>query len=110
MRKKEYFRKYPEKYLLNQAKKRAKEKGLEFNLDESDIVIPTHCPIFLFQLNEVYSPIEERDYAPSVDRLDITKGYIKGNVYVISFKANRHKSAMTLGDIERLYKYVKREL
>ena len=31
-------------------------------------------------------------FSPSLDRIDSTKGYVPGNVWVISNKANRMKS------------------
>lgn len=47
------------------------------------------------------------DDTPSIDRIDCTKGYIKGNVRIVSWWANRLKSNLTLEQIEALYKYIK---
>ena len=44
--------------------------------------------------------------SPSLDRIDNSKGYIKGNVAVISNKANKYKSDMTIENIEKLASYV----
>jgi hypothetical protein len=80
------------------AKKHAPERGLEFNIDESDIVIPDKCPIFQkpFEFGKDFY----YDWTPSLDRIDNTKGYIKGNVWVISHKANVMKNSATWDEIK----------
>ena len=79
----------PENYLFSQAKSRARLKGHEFNIELSDIKIPQRCPI----MDEVleWIPHGFHPYSPSIDRIDSSKGYIKGNVWVISSLANRMK-------------------
>ena len=81
------------------AKKRAEEKGLEFNIDESDIIIPEICPVLEVPL--VFGTKDNYDYSPSLDRIDNTKGYIKGNIWVISKKANTMKSSATLQELHK---------
>lgn len=86
----EYNRKYreahPERVLLTQAKVRAKRAGLAFNLSESDIVIPDVCPY----LKTPFIP--GTMYAASLDKIIPSEGYVRGNVEVISRKANVMKS------------------
>lgn len=79
----------PEAWLLKQAKKRAKDRNLEFNLTLEDIVIPEVCPIMGEPLQ--YVPDGYSDYSPSLDRIDSSKGYTKDNIQVISSIANRMK-------------------
>jgi hypothetical protein len=43
----------------------------------------------------------------SFDRRDPNKGYIKGNVFIISNIANMRKSDLNVQQIERLLNYVK---
>ena len=78
----------PERNLLNKSKSRANKFGIEHTIQLSDIKIPTLCP-YLKQKLDSWGP---RDYCPSLDRIDNSKGYIPGNIEVISFLANRMKN------------------
>ena len=78
----------PARKLLNAARNRAKSKNLEFDITKEDIIIPKYCPLLNIELS-VYG---NSDNSPSLDRIDNRKGYIKGNIWVISFKANRMKN------------------
>ena len=40
--------------------------------------------------------------SPSFDRIDPTKGYVKGNVIIVSNKANVIKSNATVEELERV--------
>jgi hypothetical protein len=100
----EYWQRKPQKYLWWAAKKRAETTGLEFTISEDDIVIPEYCPILGIKLSQVRSG--NRTYAPSLDRKDNTKGYVPGNIFVMSWKANKYKSDMTLADVEALHHYI----
>jgi len=98
----------PEKTMWYRAKDRAKKKSFEFNLDESDIVIPKYCPVFPeieFNCNGGFQGT--LDNSPSLDRVDNSKGYVKGNIRVISTRANRLKSDATCDELKRLYEYTK---
>lgn len=62
----------------------------EFSIDFGDLSFPTHCPILNIELdyfNEIRS-----ENSPSFDRIDPSKGYIKGNVAIVSWRANRIKN------------------
>ncbi len=88
------------------AKKRAKFLGREFSIDEADIKIPDRCPILDIELNRYAGSNKTRINSPSLDRKDTTKGYVKGNVFVISWLANKYKSNLTSKDISRLHDYI----
>lgn len=115
LRGKEYYESYrrkhflenPRKYLFNTAKSRAKQFSVEFSIVEEDIVIPQFCPILGYELAKGAGYVPN---AMSLDRVDNTKGYIKGNVRVISRKANQLKSSINLEFAEKLIKYLKGEL
>lgn len=80
------------------ARNRAKRKGIEFNIDEADITIPEICP--LLEIPIEYGTKSNYDRSPSLDRIDNTKGYIKGNVWVISQKANAMKNSATFEELK----------
>ena len=94
----------PVYWLLHGARNRAKEIGIEFALTREDIVIPERCPILDVELKVRTS------YAPSLDRIDKQKGYIPGNVRVISHRANWRKGDMTLEQARRLVAYMEGKL
>ena len=73
-----------EKFLWKRAKARAVKRQLEFTLEIEDIVIPEKCPIF----NRTF---DGRRFAPSIDRIDPKKGYVKENIRIISRLANSMK-------------------
>ena len=89
--------------MLARCRSRAKRSDppLDFNLSEEDILIPERCPV-------MQTPIRKGSGArsPSVDRIDSSKGYIKGNVRVISSLANSLKSNLTLEELRNLLDYV----
>ena len=79
--------------MFRRAKVRASEKGLEFNLEKSDIIIPEFCPILGIKLEHHKGRSGGESNSPALDRIDNSKGYIKGNVVVISHLANMMKSS-----------------
>ncbi len=75
--------------LYKSARKRALIKGLEFNIELKDIHIPKRCPILKVPL------ICSTRYSPSIDRIYPDKGYVKGNIAIISTLANSMKANAT---------------
>jgi hypothetical protein len=76
--------------LFIETKSRAKARGLAFDLEPSDLLIPEFCPVTGEKL--VVELGGRTNNTPTVDRKDQSKGYIKGNVFVISWIANKVKS------------------
>ena len=97
----EYSKKYKEKVLLKKAKHRAKQKGLEFNIDISDIIIPEICPVLGIPIHKNSDEKTYTQNSPSLDRIDNNKGYIKGNVMVISYRANHLKNNSNLEEMKK---------
>jgi hypothetical protein len=104
-----YRKKHPAMQLVASAKFRAKRDGIPFDIEKSDIVIPSHCPIFGIPLvfKEGKGP---SDNSPTLDRVHPNKGYVKDNVRVISHRANHKKQNNTVEDLELLLRYMKGEL
>lgn len=96
---------HPERTMLYSSRSRAKEKGWEFNIDESDIFIPTHCPILGIELISGGMGVHAFN-SPSIDRIDSSKGYIKGNVQIISLRANMMKNDANLQELEQFCKNI----
>jgi len=86
-----------ERKLFKSAKWRAKLKNLEFTLTIEDICIPKRCPVFNIPLIHGGGP-----NAPTIDRIDNTKGYTKQNIIIVSAKANNFKSYATIEEIKQL--------
>jgi hypothetical protein len=81
----------PAKELYRAAKRRAKNKSLEFSITLEYIVLTESCPIL--QIPLIVGDDRIHDSSPSLDRIDNSKGYVKGNVQVISNLANRMKNS-----------------
>lgn len=101
-----YYRKNPVIYLLSVCKARAKKLNVPFNLTREDIVIPEFCPVLGVRLEHGTKPFH--DNSPSLDRFRPELGYVKGNIYIISFRANRIKGNATLQEIQQVIAYVER--
>ena len=87
---------------------RAKNKGLEVNITHEDLAVPDICPVLGIPI--ILSKNAPRGNRPSVDRFDNSLGYAKGNVRVISSRANNLKNDATVDEIERILRYMKGEV
>lgn len=96
----------PSRDLLTLVRSRCRRQGIYFNITVEDLAVPEFCPALGIPL--IYNPqVHSRpDSSPSVDRIDPSKGYVKGNVRIISFRANRIKSDATLAELKSLLDYV----
>jgi hypothetical protein len=86
---------------LHRVKTRSKKINVEFNLTKEylESIYPTDgmCPLLNIALNW-HSP-SRHDSTPSIDRIDNNKGYIKGNVQWVSWRANLLKNDATLEEL-----------
>lgn len=94
--------------LWDSAKQRSRKYGRELDIGVDDIHIPEFCPVLGFRLNRNSEKLGFD--SPTLDRIDNTKGYIKGNVAVISQRANSLKQDSTIADLEKLIAYMKKEI
>ena len=91
-------------YLWRIVRERARKLQLPFTIEPSDVIIPEVCPVLGIKL----LPCGKRlnDSSPTLDKINNELGYIKGNVSVISWKANRLKSDGTAEDHKRIANYI----
>ena len=75
--------------IITRSRSRANQKGMEFTITTDDIDLVKVCPYLGIEL--VYLGSFSKNSA-SIDRIDSSKGYIPGNVMMISSLANTMKS------------------
>ncbi|WP_209021492.1 hypothetical protein, partial [Proteus mirabilis] len=88
--------------LVRQAKRRAARKGLPFDLTSDDIVVPDFCPALGIPLYRAVGRKAQGPNSPTLDRIEPDLGYVRGNVRVISARANQIKSDATPSELLRV--------
>lgn len=86
-------------------RRRSKALDLPFDLNPADIIIPPVCPALGIPLISSVGTGQRNDNTPSVDRIVPSKGYVKGNILVISLRANRIKNNATLEELVKIAEY-----
>ena len=110
---KEYRRKWQENKrrtqptvgMFNAAKKRAKKQNFPFDITLEDIVVPELCPVLGIEL--VFNIKISQDNSPTLDKIIPELGYVKGNIAVISKRANTIKNNATIKEIEMLMEWLR---
>jgi hypothetical protein len=92
--------------LFKGLKNKAKRENIPFNLEYSDIIWPDTCPVFgcALQYDTLGKP---NDNSASFDKVIPKLGYVKGNVRVISHRANWLKQDSTIEQLENIIHYMK---
>lgn len=93
----------PRNRMVADARRRAKDKQLPFDICVDDVVLPNVCPVLGITLQ---IGTDNRDTSPSLDRLDPAKGYVKGNINVISYRANTLKNNATSEELLKVVKWM----
>lgn len=93
--------------MLKHAKRNAKAKNVPFNLREEDVPVASHCPVLGLPMK--IGDGRRTDASPSLDRIVPERGYVPGNVRVISWRANNLKSNATIEELRAVLQYVERE-
>ena len=86
--------------MIVSARSRAKKNGIVFDITKEDVTIPKRCPLLGLTLKVGNGKIHRA--SPSLDRLFPELGYVKGNVRVISYKANSIKQDATAKELKRI--------
>ena len=97
------------KTILSNIRCMCKKKGLPFNLTFEDLLpLPDACPVLGLPFDLGFTGKKGfKDYSPSVDRVVGKLGYVRGNVRVISMKANRIRSNASWQKIQAVANYSK---
>lgn len=87
--------------MVYRVKHRAKQQGIPFDLVPADLIIPEKCPVLgidlIWNLKSGHSGYHPNSF--SVDRIRGELGYVKGNVRVISARANLLKNNATIEEL-----------
>jgi hypothetical protein len=103
-----YARRTIEQKLWHSCQQRARRDGIEFTITLADVVVPEFCPVFGYKLESGAGFGSVQRSSPTVDRIDNSRGYVPGNVQVISHRANTIKSNATAEELERLLVFMRR--
>lgn len=93
--------------LYHSCKSRAKKLGLPFDLDvpyvQDMLNARDVCPL-------LDVPYDDGRYKQSVDKIIPELGYVKGNVWIISYRANSIKNDASLEELELITKNLRSRL
>jgi hypothetical protein len=93
-------------------KKQPKCSNISIDLKPEDIIINEYCPFFNTKIDYRSSKKKAKldKYHYSIDRIDNSKGYVKGNVWIISMLANVIKNYSTISELlifsENMIKFI----
>lgn len=108
-RTREWCKRVPGRYLWYNARQRAKKFSVPFDLELEDVVIPEFCPVLGIPLEQtVQGRRGFHPNSPSIDRVIPEKGYVRGNVCVISNRANWIKRDATAAELRAIADYIDR--
>ena len=102
--------------LIRSALNRCKKSGMECDKDyllSLRPLRPEFCPCCKRPLDYAAggtSSRTPRHDAPSLDRIDTTKGYVRGNVDIICWRCNALKRDGTLSELRAILDYMERKL
>lgn len=102
--KREYRKKHWDRALLKGVKQRAKRYNLPVTITADDIIVPKYCPVLGIELKQANGRMN--DASPTLDRINPSLGYIKGNVCVMSNRANRIKSDGTIEEHKKIVEFL----
>ena len=79
--------------MVSRAKQRSVKYNVPFSITNEDIIVPEKCPLLNVPL--ILGVKGDYQYSPSIDRINPLKGYVVGNIRVISTLANTMKNNAT---------------
>lgn len=92
---------------LRQARRRANDKDLEFDLTPEWVLAntPSKCPVLGLELERGCT---EKSRSPSIDRVDPSRGYTMDNCQIISQRANVLKNDANLEELRAVVSFLER--
>jgi hypothetical protein len=105
----------PSHYWLNHTLIRKTVSKFERDIILKNLKIPTHCPMLDIELNYLGGNSQgdgfgRTDFSPSLDQIVPSKGYVLGNIQIISWRANRIKNDATPEELIKIAKYMEKFL
>lgn len=89
-------------------RKLTKAQGREMMYEQLKESLPDTCPIFGLPLE--YGEGTNRNNWATLDRIDPTKGYVPGNIAVLSHQANRLKNNATPDELRKIADWIDTQL
>lgn len=86
--------------LCYQAKRRAEEQNVPFDLTPDDIVVPERCPILNLELRRNKGGAADNN-SPTLDKIKPELGYVKDNILIVSHRANVVKGNSSYEELKR---------
>ena len=100
----------PIRFMYRNLKHSAKQRGIPFTItlqDLREIELPEYCPVFNIKLFWPWDK-KAKSNSFSVDRINNDLGYEKGNIVIVSWKANDLKRTSSISDLEKIVNFYKR--
>lgn len=91
----------------NAIKQRAARKGIPYDID-ADYLMSIYtgvCPVFNVPFERRDERTSNAPFAPTVDRIVPSAGYVRGNIIIISRRANNIKSDATPEEMRKVAQY-----
>lgn len=97
--------------ILAAIKKKCKKKNIKYDIDRNYLktIMPKNmvCPVMKKKMS-IGRKLHR--YSPTIDRIVPEKGYVKGNLLIVSRIANSIKTDATIDQVEKVYEFYKKIL
>lgn len=91
-------------YIIRNSKYMSGRRGIFFDLKYTDFELPEFCPILGIKLEYGAGTDGNAPQHATLDRIDNSKGYIPGNVMIVSRLANAMKNSASFDDLQNFIK------
>lgn len=92
----------PKKRMVRSARQRAARTGIPCTITSEDFEIPEYCPVLGIPLRHARGSKGPSPNSPTLDKMIPSRGYVPGNVIVVSNRANRAKSDLSPDELRAL--------